>query len=302
MLQPRDLDILASVARYYTLTRTQINRLHFPADFDGRISRRRLMILHAEGMLNRTNMQVTNPSMGAPAYVYYPSAKGSAYLAQELDDESYKSACTLTPNWMYLYHWVEVAQTQIVLDQSVARLNGVKLDRWLVGRSPTAGSVIVADWLSEWSIANPDEKEPDKRYRLYTKLGPKLVCAPDAAFLLEKDGFRKAFYLEQDRDTTKSAERVAAQKCHGYAGLFERRLHIDRHFPTVNVERFTVLFVVPSVKRREALRKAFATKPAAWLYKFAAQTELMPETFLTGAIWYPCAGEPGPLLTQGDDA
>lgn len=301
MLQHRDIDVLASVARYYTLTRTQINRLHFPADFDGRITRRRLMILHAEGMMNRTHMQVTNPSMGAPAYVYYPSAKGCAYLRQELDDDSYLSACTLTPNWMYLYHWVEVAQTQIVLDQAIARLNGVKLDRWRVGRSASSGVVNVDDWLSEWTVADHEEKEPEKRYRLYTKLGPKLVCAPDAAFLLEKDGFRKAFYVEQDRDTTKNAERVAAQKCHGYAGLFERRLHIDRHFPTANVERFTVLFVVPSVKRRDAMRKAFAPKPAAWLYKFATQTELFPETFLTGAVWYPCVGDPTPLLKQGDD-
>jgi hypothetical protein len=299
MLQDRDLDILASVARYYTLTRLQINRLHLPADFDGRLTRRRLMVLHGDGLINRTHMQVSNPSAGAPAYVYYPSAKGCAFLAQELDDESYQRACTLTPNWMYLYHWVEVAQTQIVLDQAVARLNGVKLDRWLVGRSPFNDGVTVDEWLSEWSVANPDEKEPEKRYRLYTKLGPKLVCVPDAAFLLQKDGFRKAFYLEQDRDTTKNAERVAAQKCHGYAGLVERRVHLERHFPTANVERFTVLFVVPTVRRRDALRKAFAGKPAAWLYKFAAQTELFPETFLTGAIWHPCDGEPTPLIQDG---
>jgi Replication-relaxation len=286
MLQLRDIEVLASVARYYTLTRSQVNRLHFPADHDGRITRKRLNILHQEGLLNRTHMQVVNPSMGAPAYVYYPSSKGCAFLAQELRDDRFLSACTLTPHWMYLYHWVEVAQTHILLDQAVARLGGV----------------CVNDWLSEWSIANPDEKEPEKRYKLYTKLGPKLVCAPDAAFLLEKDGFRKAFYLEQDRHTTMSAERVAAQKCHGYAGLYERRLHSARHFPTVNVERFTVLVVTPSVNRRDALRKAFATKPAAWLYKFCAQTELSPETFLTQAIWHPCVGDPVPLVKEGGSA
>ena len=53
------------------------------------------------------------------------------------------------------------------------------------------------------------------------------MCAPDAAFLLQNGGFRKAFYIEQDRHTTESSDRVAAQKCHGYAGLFEKRLHID---------------------------------------------------------------------------
>src|SRR5207253_1060115 len=194
----------------------------------------------------------------------------------------YKEACTLTPNWMYLYHWVEVAQTHITLDQAVTPLVGVT----------------VVDWMSEWSIANPDETEPDKKFRLYTKLGQKLVCAPDAAFLLEKDGFRKAYYVEQDRDTTKNAERVAAQKCHGYAGLFEKRLHIHRHFPTVNVEKFTVLFVAPTPNRRDALRTAFSVKPAAWLYKFAAQTELTAETILTAPIWHPCTGNPGALIKE----
>ena len=238
MLQIRDIEVLASVARYYTLTRAQVNRLHFPTDADGRITRKRLRLLHDDGLINRTNMQVVNPSMGAPAYVYYPSAKGCAFLAQEMKDERYKATCTLTPNWMYLYHWVEVAQTHIVLDQSVAQLPGVN----------------VIDWISEWSVANPQEKEPEKRYKLYTRLGEKLVCGPDAGFLLEKDGFRKVFYLEQDRDTTKNAERVAAQKCHGYAGLYEKRLHVGRHFPIANVEKFSVLFVAPSVNRRDALK------------------------------------------------
>jgi len=282
MLQLRDIEVLASVARYYTLTRAQINHLHFPTDADGRITRKRLRLIHEDGLVNRTNMQVVNPAMGAPAYVYYPSAKGCAFLAQEMKEDRYLSACTLTPNWMYLYHWVEVAQTHIILDQSVARLMGVS----------------IPDWISEWSIANPDEKEPEKRFKLYTRLGPKLVCAPDAAFLLEKEGFRKAFYLEQDRDTTKSADRVAAQKCHGYAGLYEKRLHVGRHFPTANVEKFTVLCVAPTARRRDALRLAFSVKPAAWLYKFAAQTELAPETFLTSPVWHPCTGTPSALIKE----
>jgi hypothetical protein len=283
MIVFHDIGVIASVARYYTLTRAQINRLHFPADADGRLTRKRLRIIHEEGLVNRTAMQVVNPSMGAPAYVYYPSAKGCAFLAQELKDDFYTKVCTLTPNWMYLYHWIEVAQTHILLDQAVSKFPSVQVD----------------DWMSEWSIANPEEKEPEKRYRLYTKLGPKLVCAPDAAFLLAKDGCRKAFYVEQDRDTTKSAERVAAQKCHGYAGLFEKRAHIGRHFPTTNVEKFAVLFVTPSANRRDALKKAFCSKPASWLYKFTSQMELTSETFLTGAVWHPCEGEPGALIKEG---
>ena len=41
MLQLRDIEVMASIARYYTLTRLQINRIHFPNDHDGRITRKR---------------------------------------------------------------------------------------------------------------------------------------------------------------------------------------------------------------------------------------------------------------------
>jgi len=285
MLPTRDTELLASVARYYTLTRKQINLLHFPSDVDGRIARKRLRLLHEAKLINKTNMHVVNPSMGAPAPVYFPSAEGCAFLAQELNDDTYKEACTLTPNWMYLYHWVEVAETRIRLDRAVQKYPGVSLP----------------GWMAEWSLADANEKEPEKRYRLYTRLGPKLVCCPDAAFLLEKDGFRKVHYLEEDRDTTKNADRIVAQKYHGYAGLHEQRLHLNRHFGLANVEKFTVLFVAPSVNRRESLRKAFASKDCAWMYKFAAKPELNSDTFLRAPVWYPCTGEPMPLVKEQDD-
>lgn len=296
MLATRDIELLASVARYYTLTRKQINLLHFPSDIDGRVTRRRLRILHESKLINRTNMQVSNPTVGAPAFVYYPSADGCAYLAQELNDETYKRACTTTPNWTYLYHWVEVAETHIRLDRAVQKFPGVS----------------ISNWIGEYSIADSREQEPEKRYKLYTRLGPKLVCAPDAAFQLTKNGFCKGHYLEEDRDTTKSADRVAAQKCHGFASMFEQRKHLERHFPTANVEKFTVLFVTPSERRRDALRKAFASKPAEWMYRFAAKPDLNPDSFLRAPVWYPCEGDPVqlvsgtpaedpvPLLEEGD--
>ncbi len=285
MLQLRDIDLIASVARYYTLTRAQINRLHFPNDHDGRITRRRLNFLSGEGLINRTHMQVSNPANGAPAYVYYPSAKGCAYLAQELKDETYKTVCTLTPNWQHLYHWVAVADTHILFDQGVKRLNGVSIDAWY----------------SEWDVVNADEKEPEKRYRLYTKLGQKLVCIPDAGFLFGNRGFRKVFYVEQDRHTTESADRVAAQKYNGYAGLYEKRLHIGRHFPLANVEKFSVLVIAPTANRRDALKLAFKKKHEAssWLYLFAALPDLKPETVLTAPVWHACNDRTFPLTVEG---
>lgn len=281
--QLRDVEVIASVARYYTLTRAQINRLHFPNDHDGRLTRKRLRILHEAGLINRANMQVTNPLMGSPGYVYYPSAKGCDFLAQEKENPNLKDVCTRTPNWMHMYHYVAIADAHILLDQAIQKSTAVAIDHWI----------------SEWDVLNAEEKEPEKRYRLYTKLGQKLVCAPDAAFLLAKDGFRKVFYVELDRDTTESSDRVAAQKCQGFAGLFEKRAHLHKHFPMANVEKFTVLFIVPTVRRRDALRASFSNKPAPWMYKFAALVDLKPETFLTERIWYPCVGDPAALVKEG---
>ncbi len=201
-----------------------------------------------------------------------------------MKDESFKNTCVSTPRWEYLYHWVEVAETHILLDQAVMESPGVS----------------VTGWISEWSVADADQKEPENRYRLYTRLGQKLVCAPDAAFLLPKDGFAKGYYLEEDRDTTQNSDRVAAQKCNGYAGMHEQRMHLTRHFPTANVERFSVLFVAPSVNRRDALKRSFGKVKGSWLYKFAAKPELKPETFLRAPVWHTCEGEPAPLLRGGE--
>jgi hypothetical protein len=283
MIPAIELDILKLVAAYYTLTRAQITRLLLPQDSDGRVTRRHLLNLRAKNLVNRTHMEVSNPDTGHMGPVYYPSKDGCTYLAQECEDVDYLSACTQTPQWQSLYHWVQVAETHVLLDQSVAKLDGVS----------------VALWYGEWDVVNPQEREPHRRYRLYTLLreSPKLVCVPDAAFLLDAKGHRKVFYLEQDRDTTKSAERVAAQKCAGYAALEEVAGH-RRHFPDATVEKFSVLMVAPTPKRREALRKAISQKPGGRLWKFASLSEWTVENLLTGDVWQSGTGECGPLLKQ----
>lgn len=119
MITPRDTAVLASLAHYYTLTRVQITRLHFPDDPDGRTTRKRLQLLFDAKLLSRTHMQVVNPTMGAPAPVYYPSPAGCAWLAQEREDPRYLRTCTQTPTWQNLYHWVQVADVHILFDQGI---------------------------------------------------------------------------------------------------------------------------------------------------------------------------------------
>jgi hypothetical protein len=284
MITPRDSAVLASIVHYFTLTRVQISRMHFPDDSDGRTTRKRLQLLLDAKLINRTHMQVVNPAMGAPAPVYYPSAAGCAFLAQEREDPRYLLTCTSTPTWQNLYHWVQVADVHIMLDHAVARSPGVTVD----------------EWLSEWSIANPEETEPSKRFRLHTLLRehPRLVCVPDAAFLLQKDGHRKVFYLEVDRDTTQPAHRVIARKAEGYAQLALQGRH-RRHFPMATVDNFILLMIAPTAKRRDALRHAMTNKNGSVFWKFASLTDLSADRMLTAPVFYPCVGDPLSILKGG---
>jgi predicted ArsR family transcriptional regulator len=281
MLPQTEAKILHLVAHYHTLTRAQVNRLLFPSDRSGRATRKHLQNLLNLNLLNRCRMEVVNPAMGAPAPVYFPSRDGVAYLAQETRDDSYLRVSTQPPQWMHLYHFVAVAETHILLDRAAAMADAT-----------------IVEWIGEYDLADADQTLPERRYRLYSRLTDKLVCVPDAAFLLERNDQRRVFYLEQDRDTTKAAQQFAARKCNGYAGLLEQRGH-GRHFQGMGGEEFRVLVVAPSVNRRDALRKAVAQKPASWLWRFASLTDLTADTMLTGCVWFKCVGdEPGTLLAS----
>lgn len=285
MLTPRDHSVLLFIATYDIVTRSMITRELFPGD-DGRVTRKRLSVMRALELVNQAQMRMTNPSIlgGIGAPVYFAGQKLPAFLAQEQQDDRYLLLNSATPSWMFLYHGVAVAETHLLLNKAVAQMAGARL----------------VEWIGERTIADRTAADARSgRFRLIVYLSEKLICKPDAAFLLEveTEGFhRKVFFLEQDRDTTKNAERVAAQKSGGYTALVEKRMHIVRHFPTATVEKPTVLFVAPSPKRREALRKAFAKKPTNWLYRFAAIEDLTPATMLTSPIWHQCVGDPVPMI------
>jgi hypothetical protein len=153
-------------------------------------------------------------------------------------------------------------------------------------------------FFNEWDVVNPEEAEPERRFRLYLLIHetPRLVCAPDAAFLLEMDGHRKAFYLEQDRNTS-GTRQIAASKTKGYSVMAQQQLH-RKHFPDETVGTFTVLMIAPDERRRDALRKAIKDKPGAELWKFACISDVTAEAFFHSRVFYPCAGEPTPLMKR----
>ncbi|MBI1346308.1 hypothetical protein GC163_08450 [bacterium] len=279
MVTDRDLAILSALAKYYVLARPQIQRLCFESDVSGRVTRRRLQYLVDARLINRQQMLFCAPHGGMPATVYFPSPLGNELLARHLDDERLLLTPSIAPIQHHIPHWIAVAESHIAFDKGAAAAAGVTID----------------PWINEWDVVNKDESAPEKRFRLYTLISetPRLVCAPDAAFLLELKGFRKVFFIEQDRATT-GARQVAEGKSRGYAALAERNLH-HRMFPTSNVEAFTVLCITPDQRRRDALRLAMNNRPAANLWRFATSQDLAGDPFRS-PIFHPCLGEPTSII------
>jgi hypothetical protein len=280
MITERDIAVLFAVVRYYVLNRQQIQRLVFPSDPNGRVTRRRLQTLVDAKLINRQAMLVCHPMNGAPAPVYYPSRRGCEVLAEQTADDRFLATPTTPPLQHHILHWLAVTETHIAFDEAATGHEEVKID----------------GWLNEWDVVNKDETAPEKRYRVYTLLreNPRLVCAPDSAFLLSLRGHSKVFYLEQDRATS-GVQQIASSKTQGYAVMAERELH-RKHFPEATVDTFTVLMIAPTARRRDALRKAIENKPGAALWRFASIEDLKPETLFTSPVFYPSKGEPAALV------
>lgn len=279
MITERDIRILCALARYYVLARAQIQRLCLPDDQTGRATRRRLQVLVRAGLVNRLRTPIFNPGGGSAWPAYFPSRQGIEFLAEHFDDVGFLAIPCRSPEPFHLLHWIDISETHILLDQAIARQNAVRLE----------------GWLNEWDTVNPEESIPERKYSLYTLLKdrPRLVCVPDAAFLLAMGQHRKVFYLEQDRATT-GVRQVAARKTPGYRELFKRNLYM-RHFSQATVQSFSVLLIAPTARRRDGLRRAIKDKPGADLWKFAAQSDLTPEAFLHEPVFFPCEGDPVPL-------
>lgn len=283
VITPRDIQVFGCLALYYVLNRMQIQRLCFPEDGNGRNTRRRLQVLVAEDFIGRARMQIVDAS-GQSAPAYYPHAKGVQFLAEYRDDPALLLTPVQSPHPLHMAHWLAISDFHIALDAALAAQE----------------EVCCPAWLNEWDVANKDESEPEKRYRLYTvvKDARRIVCAPDAGFVLKKGPAARAYYLELDRNTS-GVQQIAAQKTPGYAGLANRDLR-SRHFPQATVPGFAVLSVSPTRKRRDKLAAAVSEHPGSELWRFAAMEELTPETVLSEPVWYDCKRQAMPLVRRGD--
>lgn len=282
MITDRDISILLAICRYYILSRPQIQRLCFPADTSGRVTRRRLAYLVDARLLNRQHVLYSQPTGGSPATVYFPAALGCELLAQHFDNESFLVTSTQAPIPFHINHWLSVSSTHLAFDAAIAGQAEARID----------------SWLNEYDVANKEEHNPEKRYRLYTLLkeSPRLVCTPDAGFLLSMSGHKKVFYLEQDRATS-GARHVAESKTRGYAAMQELKLH-RKHFPEATVDSFTVILVAPTAARRDTLRRAILGRPGDSLWKFTTVDDLELPDLLYAPVFHPCEGPATSLLRR----
>ena len=282
MITDRDLAVLLALDRYYVCSRPQLQRLCYPTDLTGRVTRRRLQSLVEDGLINRHRAVIVYPHRIPAGSIYYPSVKGCQLLSETQGDDRYLLTPTQCPQAHHALHWLAVTETHITLDAAIDGQQGVAL----------------LDWVNEWDIVNKDEQHPEKRFRLYTLLQeqPRLICAPDAAFVLSYRGFNKVFFVEQDRGTS-GAHQVAARKVKGYLGMEQHHRHHEK-FPLCNVSSLTVLCLAPDIGRRDALRRAFAGKEGSDLWKFVTVSDFVAERLLHEPVLYPTKGEPIPLVTK----
>lgn len=283
-LMPRDLDIISALVRYYVLGREQVQQLFFEGS-EPRVVRRRLQMLVGEHFISRTNPMIVDRS-GTAAPTYYPALRGVETLAEVREDPTLLLTPTRCPNPVHVAHWLLISDFHIALDAALAKNPEITCD----------------DFLNEWDVANKEESKPEDHYRLYTLVRdkPRLICGPDAGFVLRKGTNAKVHYLEMDRGTT-GPNQIAKFKTAGYAGMAEQGLH-RRHFPHANVPEFAVLSVSLSPKRRDYVREAVAESPGASLWRFASLDELTPEKILTEPVWHRCDGQVVPLVKTGGAA
>jgi len=262
VLQERDIQVLVALARYFMLNSRQIREMCFPGDTTGRISRRRLTSMMHAGYVRKRNLQVVSPSDGSVCPVYHLTRTGLEFLAAHLDDELLLLKPIEPSQPQHLYHYVAVAESHRLFDGAAAE------------QSP----LVISRWCNEDEIVNPEESDPGKRRLLRTDFSDagRVRCIPDAACVLEYRGQRAVVYIEQDRDTF-FHDRVAARKSPGYRELLSRHGH-RAHFPDTTLDFFYVLFLAPTKKRCDQLRKAFAKKnkedQALKVYRFGSLEEL----------------------------
>lgn len=267
-LTAHDIKLLDALAKYYVLTREQLQRLCCPETSD-RCVRKHLTKLQHGDFITKHRVPVLLPDGKGSAPVYYVTREGASTLAAWFEDDRYLATNTRQPRPDRLNHWLALNEARMVIEQAVELDETVTLD----------------GWISEWEVVDKDLPE-SQRFTLRTQLceTPPLSCSPDAAFLLTTRAISKIFFVELDRGTS-SPHQIAARKTRGYAELARQQKH-RTHFPQTNLDSFSVLFVTPTRYRCVQLGKELQRHESPDLWRMIDQHELTPASFLHAPVLY----------------
>ena len=267
-LTSHDITLLAALAKYFVLTREQLQRLCCP-DSSDRTVRKHLSKLQHGDFITKHRVPILLPDGKGSAPVFYVTKEGASVLAAWFEDDRFLATNTRLPRPDRLNHWYTLNESRMVIEKAVALDDSVTLDAWV----------------SEWEVVDKEASE-SQRFTLHTQLSetPPLSCSPDAGFLLTTRGVSKVFYIEQDLATS-SPHQVAARKTKGYAELARQGNH-RMHFPQTNLDNFSVLFLTPTRYRCVQLGKELQRHESPELWRMIDQHELTPESFLHAPILY----------------
>ena len=142
-----DIPLLAALAKYYVLTREQLQRATGREDVSGRSTRKHLNKLLQAELISKHSAQITLPDAKGSAPVYFPTKNGARVLASWFDDDRFLAINTRLPRADRLAHWVALNETRLAIEKTFAGRADVKL----------------VDWISEWDVINKDSQEREDR-------------------------------------------------------------------------------------------------------------------------------------------
>ena len=280
VITEKNLQVLETLAKYYVCSRSMIQEYCFPHVKSSRSVCERLRKLLKAGYISQARMEVVVRGQHATP-IFHPNKKTAETLVAYYDDAAYANIFCKPPSGRLLFHWLEISKVHRLLDLAVEFNDEIEMP----------------EFYNEWEPINKDAVNSNL-FSLSCELQkePRISCAPDAGFLIEKGGQKKVFYMEIDRGTD-SVKRVCSKKPKGYTRLQEINQHF-RHFPAATVSEFSVLFITTSEYRRNELVKGFQKLDGSSLWKFATYSDVTSNSFFVEPVWRGVNKTPHALLNS----
>lgn len=264
-LTARDIAVLMDVYTYRYLSRSQIERLHFPSP---RTCRRRLQALSELGCIR----DFTVPNI--PERVFYLDKKGAEALAVEagIEELDWHRHNRQPKDYYFLKHFLAINDFRILLTTT-----SQKSELNLLGFIP--------EYIGEQTKDGHVKKYLRDRINEYSH-------TPDAVFALEKNGNAALFFVEIDRgievvsDPSRGLLKAIVFYLHYWTSRIWQRYQKDfgKEFKT-----FRTLIITTSKQRIQHLREATSNYPFrdshAKRFLWATIQEQATEDWIFEAIW-----------------